>query len=231
MKKFMKIMLWVLLIVVLIGVWVLGYFGLVPGISAIFGSDQPRDLGVESGPEDFASVQAKLGQEIVEPGADPRAQLEAALANPVNTSITQEEYSEHVMQVHPVSDVQVRFDGDTFAVSGKIDKSRIPGFIETLGFTDVDSSEVLDAVNTYLPGDAIFYMTGTALAENDAVTLSLTNAEIGRFGIDPAEAEPYVAGYLEMVADAIPAFNMESITIRDGEMHFSGTAPAELPRY
>jgi len=59
MKLLLKIILVIVAIVVLVG----GYLGFIPGVSGLFGSDQPRDLGAAYTEADLASGQAKLKQQ------------------------------------------------------------------------------------------------------------------------------------------------------------------------
>jgi hypothetical protein len=117
MKKFLKIAGIVLLGLIVVGLLVLGYFGFVPGLSGLMGSDKPRDLGVTYTAADLTSAQLKLGQELVEPQADPFVQFKRASGHAVETTLTQEEYSAHVAKIHPVSDVQIKLDGNNFEIS------------------------------------------------------------------------------------------------------------------
>lgn len=234
MKKFLKIVLWIVLIVALIGVWVLGYFGLIPGISAIFGSDQPRDLGAPHTEADLMSGQAKLGQAFVEPsaGMDPYEQLRASAASPVDAQLTNTEYAAHIEQVHPIDDVQVVFAGSEIEVSGRITRSRIPGFLRTMGLTDdSNEAEVLSAIDRYMPVDPVFYFRGGAVAENDDMEITLTEAEFARFPVAPEEASEVLEFYLETIIAQTPSLQADRVTIESGQMHFRGTATAEVPRY
>jgi hypothetical protein len=47
--------------VVLIVVIALGYLGFMPGVSNIFGSNKPKDLGVTFSAADYQSARAKMG--------------------------------------------------------------------------------------------------------------------------------------------------------------------------
>ena len=51
---------------VLLVVLVLGYLGFMPGVSALFGSSTPKDLGVTYTAQDFASAHAKMGSMMQE---------------------------------------------------------------------------------------------------------------------------------------------------------------------
>ena len=54
-----KFLLFLLLIIILIPVFALGFMGFVPGLSAILGTDKPRDLGIKYSQEDLKSIRSK----------------------------------------------------------------------------------------------------------------------------------------------------------------------------
>ena len=57
--KIFKLLLIILLIIVVGAVLLLGYLGFIPGLSTIFGSDKPRDLGVKYTYADYVSAAQK----------------------------------------------------------------------------------------------------------------------------------------------------------------------------
>lgn len=59
MKTILAIIAGLFLLIVISIVGVLGYFGFIPGVSKIFGSDQPRDLGVTYSYADYTSYMDK----------------------------------------------------------------------------------------------------------------------------------------------------------------------------
>ena len=73
----MKKWLIVVLVLILIPTLVLGYLGFVPGVSAIMGSNRPRDLGVRYTEADLSSLMAKNGiQDVVLPDTEvPRGSI------------------------------------------------------------------------------------------------------------------------------------------------------------
>lgn len=62
MKTFFKFVGFLILILIIVVILLLGYLGFVPGVSAIFGSNKPRDLGITHTQADLDSAQTKLGQ-------------------------------------------------------------------------------------------------------------------------------------------------------------------------
>lgn len=231
MRKVVKRVLIFFAVVIVLVVGVAAYFGFVSGVSTLFGSNKPRDLGVVSTPVHLDSVQAKLGQQFVTPAADPHAQLELSPSNQVDVVISQEEYSQHITRLHPLGEVQVKFTGDTFEASGRLERSRIPAFVRTLGVSGVSDTEILEFIDDWIPFDPVFYFVGSARGANDDVTISLTRAEIGRFPVSSDTASQILEGYLESVLESVPGFSIDELTIADGMMHFNGTATAEVPEY
>ena len=231
MKKILKALFWLVLIVALVGVWVLGYFGFIPGISALFGSDQPKDLGVVVTEADLVSAQEKLGQSFVETSGDPNEQLNASPSHPVSAVLTNTEWAAHMERVHPVDDLQIRISGNTVEASGRIVRDRIPGMIRTLGYGDISDTEILDTIDRYLPNDPVFYLSGTGSVQNDDVTVALTEVELGRFSLPQEDVSEGLAAYFEAMIEAAPGFSVSSVTLSDAGLSFSGIATNEVPQY
>jgi hypothetical protein len=224
MMKFIgRILLLLILLLVVAGFWAW------KAVTA----DEPRDLGVASGPEDLASAQEKLGQEFVavQLGENPLEMLKASGSHPAEVTLTQEEFTQHMMRVHPVSDLQIRLEGDQFAVSGRVDKERIPAFVRTLGLTGISDAEILETADKYLPANPVFSFSGTGYADDDAIFLTLETAEIGRLPVPTDYASDGLATYLQAVLDYAPGFSAEAASIADGQLQFRGTATDAIPEY
>lgn len=231
MKTIIKLFVITLLITVLIAVLGLGYLGFIPGVSALMGTNKPRNLGIRHTEKDLSSAQTKLGQTIVEPQANPYQQYKFAQGHPVDIALTQEEYSAHVERIHPVADMQIKFTGSSFEMSGRVVRSRIPQFIRTWGVADVSDAEVLNVVSKYFPTDPIFYLAGSGSAKSNVLTLNLTKAELGRLPIPTDRAKELIELYTETLFSQVPGFSVEESTIQDGQLHFKGSAVKELPKY
>ncbi|MBI4226449.1 hypothetical protein HY612_05045 [Candidatus Roizmanbacteria bacterium] len=229
--KLLKFVGVVFLIFIILVVLILGYLGLVPGVSAIIGSNKPRDLGVRHSQADLNKAQSKLGQVIVETKGDPNKQFRSAQGNPVDIMLTQEEYSAHAQQIHPVSDLQIKLQGSSFEISGRIDKSRIPQFVRTWGITNASDTEILNVVNKYLPVSPTFYIAGTGGAKNNDLNINLSKAELGRLPVPVEKAKEVIELYTETLFKAVPGFSVEDSSIQNGQLLFKGSAVKELPKY
>lgn len=219
----------IIIVVLIIGV--LGYTGFVPIVSDIMGTNNPRNLGVEIMAEHGDRAQEKLSQSIVDPGDDPHQQLMDAGGVPVNATLTQEEFAAHLMKLHPVSEVQIKIEGNEFEISGRIDRERIPAFARTLGVDDGKStSEILDIVDQYLLVSPVFYAKGSGSIENDVPRVDFSKTELGRVPVPTGEAAEALEQYLDLVLSNSP-FSAEYIAVEDGELTFQGSASREVPRY
>ncbi len=231
MKKLLKIIGLLLLLLILITVLALGYLGFIPGLSSLLGSDRPRDLGVHHTEKDLQSAQVKLKQTFTDPTGDPFQQYKSAPGHKVDTTLTQEEYAAHIERIHPVSDVQVKLSGNSFEISGRVDKARIPQFVRTWGLTGTSDKEVLDTINKYYPGDPIFYIAGTGGAKNNTLDMNLTKAELGRLPVSTDQAKEALKIYTETLFKQVPGFSVEDSTIENGQLKFKGSAVSAVPKY
>lgn len=186
MKAF-KIIGIVLLIVILAVVLFLGYLGYIPGVSAIFGSNKPRDLGVKYTEEDRASARAKSQIEYTElPLSTPDEQsLVRSGTRPVTADFSSAEITalmnDRPFKYWPYKDVQMKFNADgTAEVSGRLVKDRVAGYCASIGV----SKEVAEKVVQYLPANTVYYVKGkAALANNQVSVLEPSVVEIGRMSI------------------------------------------------
>lgn len=208
-----------------------GYFGFVPGVSALFGSDQPRDLGATHTPADLETANQKFRQQIVPPEADPNAQLRAAEIMSVDATLTPAEFAAHLEAMHPVSDVQLKLDPNgTFEASGRIVTSRIPAFARTVGFGEADIPKVMTSINRFTLGDPPFYLKGRGQITADRATAAFEKIELGRFDGTTWLNDPIIQ-YAADLLDQVPGLEVESLTVENGNIRFKGTTPAVVPEH
>lgn len=211
----------------------LGYLGFLPGISALFGSNRPVDLGAAPTESDRVSANQKFDQEFTEPeSASAFDLLRSARPVSVDTSLTEREIAAHIMETHPISELQIKFDRNgTFEAAGKIDKSRIASMIESLGFSQADQLAILNSIDRYIPGQPTFYLAGRGAVSNDQATLTLSAAKIGRLPMATGPMADGLVAYAEAVMKQVPGFDVASLTIENGQAVYRGTAPAVVPVY
>lgn len=220
-------------IVVVIIVLILGYLGFVPGVSALFGSDKPRDLGVPHTEADRTSANAKLQQTIVEltANADPQTTLRSG-ASTVDALLTQPEIAAHLEEMHPVRDLQVKISANgTTEVAGRIDTGRIPDFLRLLGLSSSDQLAVLSWIDRYLPGQPAFYGRGQASIINHTPALTLERVELGRLPVSSSWVESGMEDYTRVFLNHVPNLSIETMTVANGQVRFTGTTPKEVPSH
>lgn len=186
MKAF-KVILIILLVIVVAIVLFLGYLGYVPGLSAIFGSNKPRDLGVSYTEADRSSARAKSQIEYKELPANTPA--EQSLVRSGSRAVTANFSSAEITALMnnrpykdwPYKDVQMKFNADgTVEVSGRLIKSRVAGYCASIGV----SKEVAEKIVQYLPADPVYYVKSkAALSNNQVSVLEPSTVEIGRMSI------------------------------------------------
>jgi len=142
MKRFFKWLSITLVVLIIIIVLVGGYFGLVPGVSTLFGSDKPKDLGVTYTEADRLSGRAKAGWEVTElqPGLPLEESYISTGQNAVDASFNEREltaWANNPWIYFPLSDCQVRVNDDnTVEFSGKLNIGMLRDWIDAMGVAE-----------------------------------------------------------------------------------------------
>jgi len=221
-------------IVVLIAALILGYFGLIPGVSRIFGSDKPRDLGVTFTQEDFNSGMAKTGTEYVLLPSDlsPEESLKYSGTRVVETSFTDKELTalthNRPWKYYPVKDVQLKIHEDGMVeASGVILVDRIIPCLKAFG-VDSDQAESVIKRLDFLRTNPPFYIKGTGSIINNEIDLDIKSLEIGRLPVPLTSFVSMVdvTNFIEAGLKTISGLSTKSLTLKEGKLFFDGTLPA-----
>lgn len=234
----MKSLLLGIVIVVAGGALALGYLGFVPALAGVFGSDQPRDLGITYSAADLQSANQKAGFATVAlpPATNPEASLRLSGKMETNDSFTDRELTalindhEARWKYYPVSDGQVRINPDgSVEASGVLRVDRAYGYAAATGV----SADIVDAVVDRLQISNVnppFYVKGTVVVENNRVRGEVHQAELGRFGIPAnwiSDNEGTIVSFLEdRIARA--GISARSVTFANGAMHLDVTIPETI---
>lgn len=179
MKNFLVFILILLLVFVGLG----GYFGIIPGISALFGSNKPRDLGIKYTDADLSSGRAKapiIYETATASGNVSVWQTSGTL--PVNTEMTSSEITAIMNNkkgaYYPYKNVQVKFNADgSGEISAVLIKNRLPLYGSTFDAPKV----AVDFVMKILPDNPVVYLKGKAtLVDNKVGLFEPQRFEIGR---------------------------------------------------
>lgn len=222
--------MWRLFLVMLLG---LGTIVMLTNRSTPESKVEPRDLGMQAGPDDLAAISEQLHKEFVEANNNPHGQLLSSEAVEIKERFTESGFAAHIAKVHPISDVQIRFKDGWFEMSGVINRRRIKGFKDTLNMSDneLDNISFIGSVVESFTNDPTFYLQGYGSVTNNVVDLEITQAELNENNVPTNQARDALKTYLELVFQKAPAFNGESISIADGYLRFTGTATKKVPKY
>ncbi len=170
----------IIVIVALVG----GYFGFVPGVSVLFGSDKPKDLGVTYTDGDWRSGLAKAGWEIVELPEDtpPEEGLLFSGQNPVDATFSERELTAfinpHTWVYYPMSDCQIRINDDaTVELSGKLDTGRLQVYADMMDMSDEYSGVMGILQKWYIFGNPTFYVRISGAIYNGEITNARVHAQ------------------------------------------------------
>ena len=230
-SKVMKTILIIVAIVIILPMLVLGYLGFVPGVSALFGSSAPKDLGVKYTAADFASVQTKMGSDlrVLSPNTAAKDSIKYSGTKRVTTALTSAELTAAAnsgkWKYHMVQDVQIKVSPDgTVEMSGKILKDKASKAATAYGFNDNDLKKAEDTVG-FIPGNPRFYAKGKASVINNQVHMDIEQLEIGRINAKNLITADQASSILHQGLATVPGLSINSLTFDGGKMNFDGTLP------
>jgi len=230
-----KIFLTLFLLIIITPVLIGGYFGLVPGVSALFGSNKPRDLGVSPSAEALSSGNQKTGVALAALPADTSMEqsLQYVGSHEVEMTLTSAEITSMANNskwaYSPISAVQVRINPDGSAeASGLIDFNAAVNYAKALG---VSSSDIDKALSKYpVPRTKFpFYLKGTGHVANNQISLDLTSVELARIPVPVGIVKELTPGATSFVESKYlgegKAVSIDTLENRSGQVYFKGTVP------
>ena len=203
------IILLIIIVVVLIGIGATGIYN-IPLVSAAFGFNKPKDLGVKYTAADLTALGQKIPltitSERVDYGGDPNQIFSGAVSvDTQNTSAEITAFLNRFTQTSsPLKDIQVKM---------------IEGGVEVSGLLDM-----------YIKSPAYAKIMIARTGEK-SVSINVTSAKLGVFSIPEK--------YLQQINDwankkvnermaEIPGFSMTQLDYYDGYDVFKGTVPATV---
>jgi hypothetical protein len=239
MKKFFMIfgftVLGVLVVLVLVG----GYYGFVPGVANIFGSNKPKDLGVTYTEQDRLDGRAKIGWTIntLSPGLPPEQSLVYTGSKAVDASFTEKELTAWINKswnYAPLTNCQIRVNPDnSVEFSGILHINRIKDYETAMGGNATDFDKLLPGFVKYLPSSPPVYMKASASVVNNQVSCTIQAFSIGRYSFSSDWLEKNSSLFenaAEWQISRIPGVSVNSITFSNGQVQFDGTLPASISR-
>lgn len=230
----MKKLIIILSIIVIIPVLTLGYLGLVPGISDAFGTNKPKNLGVQFSQQDLTSGNQKtqveisslpestsVGKSLVYEG---QHQAELTLTSQEITAMANNSKWKH----NPLSQIQVRVNPDGSAeASGYIDFNTAKSYALSFGVSSDDIDKVLEKFpipQTKFP----FYIKGTGNVNNDQIELDISNLKLANIPVPTNIVDQYLQPALSFVEDKYlsnDSVNIQTLENKNGQAYFKGTLP------
>jgi len=180
----MKFLFFLILIIILIPILVLGFMGFVPGLSAMLGTDKPRDLGIKYAEADLKSVRSKsqIEYKTLPDSSTPSQTRQFMGKKEVAAEFTSAEITATMnnqpWKFWPYKNVQVKFNADgSGEVSGVLVKNKVSSYAAVIGAPQ----QAIDFVMKYLPTNPVFYVKMKAtLTDNKVAVFEPQTFEIGR---------------------------------------------------
>lgn len=209
--KALKIILIILAVIAVGIVMTLGYFGIIPGLNKVFGSDKPRDLGIKYSDADYKEIQAKTGTKQEEMAANLAASNPTGIAyegkTSFNTEISQEELTAAVnnqkWQYFAISNVQIRINRDgTAEMSGILNVDKLLGWANAFGVPQSLTEKGISYFKMF--GNPPFYVKAGGKVKNNKFDINLQKAEIGRLPIPVSYFSTYKGQIDSFANDRMP---------------------------
>lgn len=225
-----------LLLIIFLIIGGLTYMGIMPGLSSVFGTNKPKDLGITYTQQNFdqAKSNIKIAYEILPSNLTGPDSVVYEGKSEIDTALTGAEITalknERKWKYDPLENTQIRFNDDgTTEVSASINKEKIFDYAASIGVSTGDIAKVREAL-AKIPVTPNIYVKGTFEITNNQVTnLNLSQVQIGKLSVPAnivSENQHYLGELAEMQFNKIPEFNAQSVKVEDSQLKFKGTIPA-----
>jgi hypothetical protein len=130
----------------------------------------------------------------------------------------------------PAENVQVRLSANTIEVSGNLKLDHVEDFVNFIGGVGYDSADVSKAADLgrrFVSGGA-FYAKGRAFVENDQLSFTLNEIQIGRYSVPMDTATTVIQTGGQNGINRAQDLEVKSATVEDGKLLFTGTYPTTV---
>lgn len=234
MKKILIFLFVLLLFIILIPVTVGGYYGFVPGVSTLFGSNKPKDLGVSYTESEFNTYNQKAGFTLDENTSGKLNEEGFVFSGQteVKDNFTKEEVSARINYspwiYMPISNVQVNFPSDnTVEFSANLLVERLPGFIKAVGL-QVSNEDVNDGLKYLkITSNPTIYAKAQVEVKENIPSINLDSLQVGKFDIpfENYDADSILENATRTIFASVPGFYAKSVKFIPSGMVFEGTLP------
>jgi hypothetical protein len=237
--KLLKLLLLLIAFLIIGIILLLGYFGFIPILSSVFGSDKPRDLGIKYTQQQYSDYVTKTKEQIttISGQVSPENSITYSGKVDLKQGFTPEEVSARLnyskWKYMPVTNTQLRINPDgSVEFSGLVVYNRLEGFVQREGagqYSLTDVKKGLDYIKL-LGRDFPVYAKFKAGINNNQLTETLEQIEVGRFSIPlkTVNADSVVTSVAQIIMRRVPEFYAKSVTFENGKMNFEGTIPEKV---
>jgi hypothetical protein len=230
MKKKLIIAGSVIVGIILIAVFALGYFlGNVPVVSAMLGTNKPKDLGVKITAANAYSGLKKMNNPTT------AKELEAIQKNPksfttIKATVTQDEVS----SIYATSDIpnfpfrvtQIKFGPNgSYAASGVLDTEKLEKYIKDLGV----SGEVMDQVMGFVKNAHYFtfYTEGNISIVNNQPAGEIKSVKLGNIEVPRDMLQNNKSSIQSFASSSLTksGYNIRKLTISEGKVDIDMDRP------
>lgn len=236
MKKLVYFFLTPLLSLLIIALLIGGYLGLVPGLSTVFGSNKPKDLGVTFVQADLTQAMAKTGVTYsnitTSAGASPKETIRYSGSKAADMSLTQSEVTALInnqeWEYYPVKSAQIKFNEDnSIEFSANLITANVGPYAEAMRGTRAD----VEKVTKWLKGNPALYVKGTAAMIGNKMTIfDVQKIQVGRLSISSNmvnSQKSEATAFIEGIINNIPGLQVATAKIESGKFVFTGSLYTE----
>ena len=227
-----------LVIVGLLGVVALGYYGFVPGLSDLMGANKPRDLGVKYTASDLSSANSKLGVTIkaLPPTENGFDSLNRLGQKQVTASFTSAEltalFNDHSQKwkYYPIKDIQIRVGNDgTIEMSGILLVNRFGGLASALEIPEGERGQVRPYLS-YVGSNPSIYIKGRLSVVNNVVESDVAEIQVGRFSVGGDQLQGVQSVIEQFIQDRADGkiVHLNSASFSNGKANIDVLIPQEV---
>jgi hypothetical protein len=244
MHKVAHIFSFILLVCALLITVGLGYLGVIPGLSMLLKSNEPKDLKISYNQDDISSAHNKIKMEYgtLDGNIELKSSIQRSGIREIKTSLNSSEMTALMntcpWKYWPYEKVQVKLNDNSVQISGRLLKARLSNYTEFMGIPQGLS----DSTVKLLAVDPVFYLQARVeVRENKIVVLEPIVLEIGKVTIHINNTstddknkninnttKTLIANYINSRLSSIQGFYAKSAKIEGDALIFDGTIPEKV---
>ncbi len=232
----MKKILFIVVILLVVPVFFLGYLGFIPGLSTLLGAGKPKNLGITYTAETKKSAISKLSIAYEQlPGENMKDSLKFEGQHRVDQLFTSEEITaladtrQSQYKYFPFKNVQIRVNTDgTVEGSAVLEFNTALSYLQSLGVTLGDIQTAIEKLQI-VRGDLPVYLKGSGEVVNNNSSIAIESVQIARFTVPQEYVKTYAPAINTLVENVIssrkPYYDIQLLKNEEGKIRFVGTAP------